>query len=173
MGDETGPGADDFAVMAALGEEHARMEPFVGTFDAEVSLWMGSGEPHVSTGTMTNELDLGGRFLKQTYEGDATEDPFPAFAGRGYWGYNQTDKRWEGFWIDNASTMMQVEHGQLDDSGKVWTMQGEMTHPGTGKPIAKRSVIRLDDDDHHAVEMYFETPAGETKGMEIHYSRKA
>jgi hypothetical protein len=172
MSGEAGSGPEDFAVMAAPGEEHARLKAFVGTFDAEVKVWMGAGEPHVSTGTMLNELELGGRFLKQTYEGDPADGPLPEFSGRGYWGYNKTDGRWEGFWIDNASTMMQVEHGQLDDAGEVWTMSGEMTDPGSGNPIAKRSVITLDDDDHHSVEMYFETPAGEAKGMEIHYSRK-
>ncbi len=172
MSDDAGLDTRDFAEMAAPGEEHARLEAFVGTFDAEVRVWMGGDEPSVSTGTMTNELDLGGRFLKQTYEGDPAEASAAPFAGRGYWGYNETDKRWEGFWIDNASTMMQIEHGQLDETGKVWEMRGEMTHPGSGEPIAKRSVITLDDEDHHAVEMFFETPQGEAKGMEILYSRR-
>ena len=171
MSDEPS-GHDDFAALAAPTEEHERLAAFVGTFRSEVKMWMGPGEPMVTTGTMVNELDLGGRFLRQTYEGDASDGPFPSFAGRGYWGYNTVDGRWEGFWIDTASTVMQTEAGTLDAGGRVWTMEGTMTNPQTGKPVVKRSVITLVDEDHHTMEMYFETPDGESKGMEIRYRRE-
>ncbi len=164
--------APDFAALAAPTEEHARLEPFVGTFAAEVRLWMGPGDPMIMTGTMVNEWDLGQRFLRQTYEGDEVEGPFPAFAGRGYWGYNKIDGRWEGFWIDTASTVQQIEHGTLDASGRVWTMLGDMTDPGSGQPLRKRSVITLIDADRHRLEMFFETPEGESKGMQIDYARR-
>ena len=85
MGENEGA---DFAAMAATTEAHERLTPFVGTFKAEVKMWMGPGEPMVSTGVMINELDLGGRFLRQTYTGDESEGPFPNFEGRGYWGFN-------------------------------------------------------------------------------------
>ena len=163
----------DFAALAAPTGEHARLEAFVGTFAAEVKIWMGPGEPVVTTGVMTNSMDLGGRFLRQSYKGDAVESPFPSFAGRGYWGYNKTDQRWEGFWIDTASTVMQIEHGQVDESGTVWTMTGKTTDPVSGQSMTKSSVITWIDPDHHSVEMYYETPEWKTKGMEIQYKRKA
>lgn len=171
MSDAKEQSHDDFAALAAPREEHDHLKPFVGTFRAEVRMWMGPGEPMVLTGTMVNEEDLGGRFLRQTYEGDASEGPFPNFAGRGYWGYNTVDGRWEGFWIDTASTVMQIERGEHDAEAGVWTMRGEMTNPQTGQPVSKRSVITLIDDDHHRMEMYFESPGGEAKGMEIRYER--
>jgi hypothetical protein len=133
---------------------------------------MGPGDPMVSTGVMTNALDLGGRYLSQTYKGDPCEGPFPNFAGRGYWGYNTTSEKFEGFWIDNACTMMQNEVGDVDSAGKVWTMRGEMTCPQTKAPMKKRSVITLKDKDHHSMEMFFTGPDGkETKNMEIQYVR--
>lgn len=159
----------DFAKMAEPTEAHRKLAPFAGTFRAEVRIWMGPGEPNVSTGKMVSSWDLGGRFLKQEYKGDPNEGPFPDFEGRGYWGYNKSTERYEGFWIDNASTMMQNEVGGLDESGRVWTMVGEVTGP-QGK-ATKRSVITLDDDDHHRMEMYFDSPDGESKGMEIRYER--
>lgn len=166
-------GHEAMAELAAPSEEHERLEAFVGTFRSEVKIWMGPGDPTVTTGVMVNERDLGGRFLRQTYQGDDVEGPFPSFSGRGYWGYNKVDGRWEGFWIDNASTIMQIEQGSLDDSGRVWTMSGELTNPQTGRPVRKRSVITLHDADHHTMEMYFESPEGEMKGMEISYRRRA
>jgi hypothetical protein len=153
-------------------EAHERFKPFVGKFRAEVKLWMGPGDPHVSTGVMENTLDLGGRFLRQSYRGDPGDGPFPDFEGRGYWGFNTVTRKYEGFWVDTASTFMQNETGDVDGSGKVWTMKGQMTNPETGKPLTKKSVITLKDKDHHSLEMYFSGPDGrDTKAMEIRYTR--
>ena len=164
--------AQSCEAMGATTGEHAMLKPFVGTFAAEVTMYMGP-EPIVSTGTMTNSLDLGGRFLHQSYQGDPSDGPFPPFQGRGHWGYNTGAKRWEGFWIDTATTAMQREHGDVDESGTVWTMASPPTvHPGTGQEMTKTSIIRLHDEDHHTLEMHFKTPDGEFKGMEIKYSRR-
>ncbi len=159
--------------MPGPDEHHERLEPFAGTFKAVVTLWMGPGDPMVSTGVMTNTMELGGRFLHQHYEGDPNPDaPFPDFQGRGYWGYNQGTGKYEGFWIDTASTMMQNESGDVDASGKVWTMTSEILDPQSMKPAQKKSVITLTDRDHHTMEMYFNGPDGsEMKGMEIKYTR--
>lgn len=171
MTESADPG-QDFAAMAAPNEHHAMLEPFAGRFAAEVKIWMGPGDPMVSTGVMTSDFELGGRFLRQSYIGDPAEGPFPEFEGRGYWGYNNVDKAWEGVWIDNASTVMQVERGVVDEAGEVWTMRGEMTNPQSGQPLTKRSIITLVDRDHHRMEMFFDTPAGETRAMEISYARQ-
>lgn len=168
MGDAQQPESE---AMPATTPEHDKLKPFEGRFRAEVSLWMGPGDPMVSTGTMVNEFDLGGRFLRQTYTGDPSEGPFPAFEGRGYWGYNNVSKEFEGFWIDNASTVMQIETGEVDESGRVWTMLGEVPNPQTGDMMTKRSQITLEDDDHHSMEMFFDTGDGEAKSMEIRYER--
>ncbi|GJM26783.1 MAG: hypothetical protein DHS20C16_31980 [Phycisphaerae bacterium] len=162
------------AEMGTITDAHKRFEPFVGTFAAEVKMWMGPGGPTVSTGTMENALDLGGLFLKQSYQGDATDGPFPNFAGRGFWGYNTVDKKYEGLWIDTVCSFMQTESGEVDASGKVWTMIGEMTNPGTGQPMRKRTVITLQDENRNHMETYFTGPDGkEFKAMEIQYVRKS
>lgn len=158
--------------MAAPTADHERLTPFVGTFKAEVKIWMGPGEPTVSTGTMTNTWALGGRFLHQDYKGDPSPgpDPFPGFEGHGYWGFNKNTQRYEGFWIDTASTVMQHESGTVDETGKVWTMTGEIVG-SDGETTTKRSVITLVDNDQHGIEMYFIKSDHEFKGMEIQYTR--
>lgn len=157
---------------AAPCEHHDRFKPFEGTFRAVVKMWMGPGEPMISTGTMVNTLDLGGRFLRQEYKGDPHPGPFPNFEGKGYWGYNRTDGRYEGFWIDTGGTMMTTDQGQCDRSGRRWEMKGTMTCPGTGHAMTKRSVITLHDKNSHTMEM-FHALAGEpeAKSMEITYTR--
>ena len=153
------------------GEQHALLKPFEGKFRAVVKIWMGPGDPMVSAGTMINSFQLDGLYLHQDYVGDPNDGPFPEFKGKGYWGFNTVDGRYEGFWIDNASTMMQTEQGSVDESGRQWTMVSEMTNPMTGLTMQKRSVIRLIDDDHHSMETYFTMEGQEGKGMEIQYER--
>ncbi len=171
MSDQTAH-VGECAAMGEIGDEHKRLEPFVGSFAAEVKMWMGPGDPMVSTGAMTNSWDLGGRFLFQHYKGHESEGPFPNFEGRGYWGYNTVANKYEGFWIDTACTFMQTESGEVDASGKVWTMFGTMTDPSSGGPLKKRTVITLTDNDHHTMEMFFTGPDGnEGKMMEIRYER--
>lgn len=158
--------------LAAPTAEHARLNPFVGTFRAEVRMWMGPGEPIITTGSMTNTWALGERFLRQEYTGDTSPDPtpFPNFAGHGYWGYNKHTQQYEGFWIDTASTIMQHEAGTVDEDGRTWTMIGEMVGPD-GCASTKRSVITLVNDDQHKMETYFTRDGQEFKGMEIQYTR--
>jgi hypothetical protein len=150
--------------------QHPRFEPFVGEFRAEVKLWTGSADPMVSTGTMVNERVLGDRFLKQDYRGDPNDSPFPSFEGHGFWGYNTTIKRYEGFWVDNASTSMQNQSGTVDDSGKVWTMEGQLVDP-QGERMTKLSIITVIDNDRHRLEMFFIKDGAEFKAMEINYER--
>jgi hypothetical protein len=158
--------------MPTAKAEHKRFKPFEGKFRSEVKMWMGPGDPMVSTGTMINSLELEGLYLQQDYVGDQNDGPFPAFEGKGFWGYNTTTEKYEGFWIDNASTTMQNETGAVDSSGKVWEMRGEMVCAQTKQNFVKRSVITLQDNDHHKMEMYFTGPDGkEMKTMEIHYER--
>ena len=163
---------DAMQEAAAPGPEHERLKPFLGTFKAEVKMWMGPDDPMVSTGTMINTLDLGDRFVKQYYQGDpgAEPTPFPDFEGRGFWGYNKNTAQYEGFWIDTASTIMQIETGTVDESGKVWTMTGEVCGPD-GHATTKRSVITLIDENHHSMETYFSQGDEEFKGIEIQYTR--
>jgi len=164
---------DACAKSPAVTEHHAKLDPFVGTFKARVKFWMGPGEPQISTGTMENTWDLGGRFIKQVYTGDATEGPFLHLEGRGYWGYNTTTGKYEGFWIDSGSTVMQAEVGTLDETGKLWTMVGSnLIDPYSGKPMIKRNIIMLIDEGSHTAETFFVPPDGrETKSMEVTYIR--
>jgi hypothetical protein len=158
--------------MAAPGPEHERLKSFLGTFKATVSIFTGPGDPMVSTGTMTNTLELGGRFIKQDYKGDPLPGPTPmaGFEGQGFWGFNKNTQRYEGFWIDTASTVMQHETGTLDDAGRVWTMTGEVVGPD-GAVTRRKSIITLVDDDHHSMESFFSQGDNEFKGMEIQYVR--
>lgn len=152
------------------GEQHKALEPFVGTFNAKVKMWMDpSGEPSESEGVMTSQWALGGRFVEQSYEGEAFGS---VFQGKGFMGYDNTTQKYTGFWIDTASTMMQTETGDFDAAANCFNMSGTMTCPSSKEDFTKRDVIKVIDNDHHTMVMYFTGPDGkEVKGMEIQYTR--
>ncbi len=141
-------------------EFHQPFSRFVGTFAAEVKLWFGPGNPQVMTGTMTNSLQLNNQFLHQEYEGDQVEGSFPRFRGRGYLGYNTGSAKYEGFWVDTASTIMMQETGEVDETGRVWTMRGQFNNPQNGELMQKKSIITIIDEDHHRAEQFMQTPTG-------------
>ncbi len=159
--------------LPAPGPHHEALQPFAGVFLAEVRMWMGPGDPAITTGRMTNTWVLNGLFLQQDYKGDDVAGPFPSFEGKGFWGFNTATGRYEGFWIDIASTMMGREVGELDDTGRIWTMLSAFPSPyGDGGEMKKRSVITLIDDDRHLLEAYIQPPGADgIKHMEIHYTR--
>ena len=159
---------EPFAALAATGPQHESLARFAGTWRAEVKFWMDPAQPpQVSRGTMTNMLVLGGRFLQQEYRDDAG-----MFEGRGFWGYNTIDQRYEGVWIDSMATFFQIEHGQHDPAADTYTMVGTMTDPTSRRPMRKRSVIVYRGPNEHTLEMFFEGQAGrENKAMEIRYTR--
>jgi hypothetical protein len=162
------PEKSEMCMQAAQpGPQHESLARFAGRWRAEVKIWMGPGEPMVSTGVMTNTMVLGGRFLEQSYADDSG-----MFEGRGFWGYNNVDECYEGFWIDAMSTMFQLESGQHDASKDVYSMSGSMTNPETKQKMSKRSVITFVGPDEHTMEMFF-SPEGmpEMRSMHIRYTR--
>ena len=162
---ETHEHAAETDMCMPTGAQHERLRAFEGVFKAVVKMYCGPGEPMVSTGVMTNTMVLGGRFLEHVYKDDSG-----MFEGRGYWGYNTASDCYEGIWIDNMSTMIQIEIGHAD--GDTWNMSGTSTDPGSGKPMATRSVTTLSGPDEHGIEMFCRIGDGEEfKSMEIHYTR--
>ncbi len=153
-------------------QHHQLLHRFAGTFRAEVKIYMGPGEPMISTGTMVNSIELGGLYLHQNYRGDSNDGPFPNFCGQGFWGYNQTLGQFEGFWIDNASTTMQLEFGNVDSTGNRWEMHSEFVPAADQPAIRKRSVIEWMNHDRHLMRTWFQPPgADEFMSMEISYQR--
>jgi hypothetical protein len=155
------------------GAQHKMLEESVGTWDAEVKMWMNgpTGEPTVSKGTSENKMVLGGRYLQQDFTGDMMGQPF---IGTGFTGYDNFKKKFFGFWIDNMSTGMSTMDGVLDKDGKTCTMWGKMDDPMSGQKDKKvKYVTRFVDKDTQIFETYDVSTYGDKKPtMEITYKRK-
>jgi hypothetical protein len=155
------------------GPQHKMLEESVGTWDAEVKMWMNgpTGEPTVSKGTSENKMVLGGRYLQQDFTSEMMGQPF---VGTGVTGYDNFKKKYVGSWIDNMSTGLATMEGVLDKDGKSVTMWGKMDDPMTGAKDKKiKYVTRFADKDTQVFESYDVTAFGDKMPtMQIPYKRR-
>ncbi|UCF35067.1 MAG: DUF1579 domain-containing protein [Phycisphaerales bacterium] len=152
----------------AMGPEHARFKEAVGTWNTVTKMWMGPGEPTISTGTSEMEVIFGGRYMVEHFKCTMMERPFEGMA---LGGFDKLKKKYVSIWLDNMSTGFMVMEGTYDEATKTTTSYGEYDDPFTGHEKMK-SVLREVSKDKHVFEMYQIGPDGkENKTMEITYSR--
>ena len=154
------------------GEGHKFLNNFVGNWDIKTQMWMGPGAPPME-GQATAEVKwvLGGRFVEDRTTGTMMGQPM---TGLGYTGYDNLKKRYTASWTDNHSTALLTMEGNLDPSGRILTMFGQLDDAMTGE-MGKhvKYVLRLVDPDTHVFEIHdLHIPSGETKVMEMTYRRK-
>lgn len=153
------------------GPAHEFLALFTGEFDSVNRMWWDPEQaPMESRGSCTNTMIMDGRFLKTEYKGDMMGIPF---SGLALTGFDNNKKLFTNIWIDSMSTGIAPAYGNLDRTGTVMTLVGQMDEPNTGE-IGKlyKQVFRLVDEDHHVMEMYEILYGDEFKVMEIAYTRK-
>ena len=150
------------------GPQHEKLKAMVGTWDATVKSWVGTPEPTVSHGLMKNAMTLGGRLLESDYKGEWAGQPFDGF---GLTGYDLKAGKLKSFWTDTMSTSWMVMDGDLSADGKEMTSAGTM-EGFDGKPMAVRTVTKIESADKHVYTMYGTMNGQEAPVMEITYTRK-
>ena len=164
------PAMQAWIEAATPGAPHRLLEPFVGTWSATLEFWMEpGGEPTRSTGTMTSQWILGGRFLEQRFTGDVMGE---AFEGKGYWGYSNVERTYQGIWIDNMTTRIAYQAGYAEEDGQRFVMLGRELDPVTGAEVGVRDEVAIEGPDKHTYTRMME-PAGEEAhmAMRITYAR--
>jgi len=159
------------AKVATPGEQHKKLEPFVGTFDTKLKFWMDPSKPPEETsGKTETKWVLGNRYLEQHYDGTFMGQPF---SGIGFTGYDNVTKKYWGTWVDDMGTGVMTSTGRMNKGGKSMTYTGQAPDPTTGKMAANKTKLILTDADHYSFEMWGAGPDGkQVKMMEIAYSRK-
>ncbi len=159
------------AEWGALAPEHEFLKGMVGTWDVTTSFNMGGPEPMVSSGTSTNTLILGGRYVTQQFV-------IPDFMGAGYeglgtFGYDKVKGKYVSTWLDTMSTSMVFMEGTWDEDTSTLTWYGEGNSP-MGKSKMKY-LTKIIDDDNSVMEFYeaSEMTGGEfVKSGTITYTRQ-
>ncbi len=153
------------------GEPHSFFHKFVGDWEGTMRVWMDPSQPPQETAaSATYEMVLGGRFLRQRYQGSIMGRQYE---GVGYNGYDNLRKRFTMLWMDSISTTVSISHGSLDPQATTMTCFGEMDEPMTGeigKPF--KLVTKWIDADTHVFETWEVVYGKPFKVFEIEYRRK-
>ncbi len=158
-----------YEAVAAPGPQHARLREAVGTWKTETKIWMGPGEPEVSTGTSEFKTILGGRYVVEQFASTFMGKPFE---GMGVYGYDNVTKKYVTIWLDNSGTGIARSEGTRDEAAKTTTYFGEYVDPMKG-PSKFKNVLREVSKDRQVFEMYMIDSGGqEQKSMEITYTRQ-
>jgi hypothetical protein len=153
-----------YMALAAPGEKHKEMDKLVGNWKATIKMWMGPGEPTVTTGTATYEWILGGRYLKSKQTADFNGMPFE---GLGIDGYDNAKKQYFNVWFDNMGTGVMMLTGQPSADGKGVDYSGSTFDPMQNKTIRVREEIRWISDTKYTFTMYMESPGPDGRPHEM------
>jgi len=156
------------------GEPHKTFNDFVGSWETTTTLWMQGpgGPPTMTTGAAEFKIILDGRYLLQETKGEMMGMPM---AGMGVTGYDNFNKKYVSFWIDNLSTAMYLSEGGYDQTGKVMSLYGKMDEPMTGEHDKNvKYVTRIISPDKFVFEVHDPVIYVEpnTKVVEVVYTRR-
>jgi Protein of unknown function (DUF1579) len=149
------------------GPSHAALNPLAGTWRVQKSLYIAVGtrdRPAESSDLVARrDWVAGGRYLHDVTEGTVAGGPYWRL---GLLGYSTMDERYEWITVDatNANMMIYLgaprtaEQTPISMAG-VFTDQGVLGEETVGKPVGMRTVIRIESEDRHVMELYL-TPPG-------------
>lgn len=143
--------------------EAKRLEAWVGTWDAEVSM-MGQ----TSRGSEICRLECGGCWLITEHTGSMMGAPFQ---GKGFTGYDASTGAYSGAWIDSSGGPMSVfTNGQFSKDGKSFSAEVDALGMD-GKPARFEYLSTFADARTRSFEIF--QLAGEKKElqMRIRYTR--
>ena len=159
-----------YIAYATPGDVHKMLAKSAGSWTAAVTMWMGPGaQAQTSTAESTNEMIMGGRYLRSVNKGNMMGMPFE---GEGITGYDNAKKVFVNSWVDNMGTGIMSMSGPWDEATKSITYTGSFVDPLSGKDTPFREVWKFVDDDHQVMEMYYPMNGKDFKSMEIKFTRK-
>jgi hypothetical protein len=151
--------------LGAANENHAFLKNFEGVWDVTTTAWMQPGAPPaVSASSCTADLVLGGRYIMMDFKGFMFGQPFE---GIQITGYDNAQKKYITFWIDNTSTAFYLMTGTRALDGKTIDDTGVWPDPMTGGTSRVHGVTKLIGPDEYTYELFMVGADGkEFKSME-------
>lgn len=148
----------------ALPPEVKRLELWVGSWDAEVSM-MGQ----TTRGTETCRLECGGNWLVTEHAGSFMGQPFQ---GRGFTGFDAARSAYAGVWIDSSGGPMSVfGDGRFSPDGK--SLRAHVEGLGMdGKPARFEYLWTFPDARTRSFEIHQLVEAKKELQMSIRYTRR-
>jgi hypothetical protein len=161
---------EEWAKLAAPGPQHKWLAEEVGDWNIEGKMWMEPGKdpmPFKATSKITMFQD---RYLHEEYTGEGEM----GMKGFGMFGYDNSNKEFQGLWTSNMEVSMHVMSGQLDEKTQTMTLVGEWIEKGMGGMKVKSKVVSQRKSKDEALVTVYSAygDAPETKAIEMTYTRK-
>jgi len=174
------PAWDEAAMQRCMefgtpGPQHAHLAKYAGDWNLTTKMWMEpNAEPEVNTATATSKTIMDGRFLVEKVSGNwEFNGEVAPFEGMAIMGFDNHKKEFFSLWIDNFSTGVMQEWGDMHDNGNTITTFGSMYNPMIGSVVETKSITKVVDANTRSLEMWMPGPDGKMfKHMEITYKRK-
>jgi hypothetical protein len=156
---------------ATPGPQHQLLATLAGSWTFTAKMWPAPGAPEMDgSGSVERKMIMGGRYLREEAEGTFGG---MKMQGLGLNGYDNTQQKFIGSWVDSMGTGMSTSVGTADSTGKVITYKRTEFDPLTGTKAEGRDVLRIEGNDRQVLEFNRVLPGGkEFKIMEIVYTRK-
>ncbi|NUY81573.1 DUF1579 domain-containing protein [Flavobacterium sp. MAH-1] len=152
------------------GEMHKLLASDVGSWKANMTMYMDPTNPTKAESTADIKMVMGGRYQEAHYKGKIDGMDFEGVASVGF---NNASKKFESTWMDNMGTGVMYTTGEYDPASKSITFKGSSVDPMTKKEKGFREVYTFVDDNTRKMEMFDSDPTGkEYKSMEIELKRK-
>jgi hypothetical protein len=158
------------APMPKPGPEHEFLKKDVGTWDAKVEMYTSPGAaPTVSEGTETISM-VGPFWQVARFESQMMGEPFH---GLGTLGYDPTQKKFVGTWIDSMTPGLSLAEGTYDSGTKTFTGTMEIRDMND-KTVKVRETTEWKDANTRVFTMYGPKGADgkEPVNMRISYKRR-
>ncbi len=156
---------DAYMKLMATNENHEFLKSFAGEWKVTTTATMQPGaSPIVSEGSGSGEFVLGGRFLLMKFRGIMFGQPFE---GIQIVGYDNQQRKYVTFWIDNTSTAFYLTKGVREKGANVIHDEGLWPDPSTGGEVPVHAVTTLVGPDEYTYELFMVGPDGtEFKSLE-------
>jgi len=150
-----------FVARGLPGPAHRALDPLVGDWDVTMTLYaaMGSPEkPFTAKLTTHREWIAEGHYLRDVTRG-------ANYYRQATLGYSNMDRRYEWVTQDAVNANMMIYLGAPGSGPShpismvgTFTDQGILGEASVGKAIGQRTVITIQDPDHHQIDLYFTPP---------------
>lgn len=158
-----------------VSEHHRIFADLVGTWDFDLKYWSsGDAKPQKSSGTMDNELVLGGKFLFGKMKANLqVGGQLLAYEGMHILGYDAVKQEYASALADTMQTGILSGTGQYDEERKVLEETGRFTHPLTDQEQAYRAELALTGADGFKRSVFINDTSGkEFKVLEMEFRRQ-
>lgn len=161
-----------WAKLAAPGDSHEHLEPFVGSWETVTRVWMAGpdGPATESRGVSQVRWVLGGRFIMENLKGELLGRPYE---GLGLIGYDNARNLYVGSWADTSGTHLLTMKGTRNPETGTFTFYGEMDEPMMnvyGRTV--KYVNRVVNKNKHVFQIFDLHAGDEYKVVEVTYTRK-